>query len=244
MIAFHGDSNIKTKYVERIKAHALADEIVHGQYWQHGKGCAVGCTIHGANHARYEKELGVPRVLARLEDRIFEGMGNGDSKEFPLRFLLAIEPGADLSLVWNQFAHWLLVDEKDGVFQRAKTKKTKDAIQLVANLHGRAARGLLVERSEWVSAREVAAAAYADADAAAAYAADAAAAAAAYAAAAFDAAFADAAAADAVTAAAYAAAAFDAAFADAAADAWTSARSRAFKRQADKLIELLAAKVA
>ena len=172
MIAFHGDSNIKTKYVERIKAHALADEIVHGQYWQHGKGCAVGCTIHGANHARYEKELGVPRVLARLEDRIFEGMGNGDSKEFPLRFLLAIEPGADLSLVWNQFAHWLLVDEKDGVFQRAKTKKTKDAIQLVANLHGRAARGLLVERSEWVSAREVAAAAYADAAAdAAAYAA-------------------------------------------------------------------------
>ena len=33
MKAFHGDSNIKAKYVERVKAHALADEIIHGKYW-------------------------------------------------------------------------------------------------------------------------------------------------------------------------------------------------------------------
>src|SRR5258705_8027203 len=104
-------------------------------------------------------------ILARLEDRIFEGMQNGDSKEFPLRFLSAIELGADLSLVWYQFAHWLLVDPEDGVLKFAKTDKTKQAIVLVADLYGRAARGLLVEKREWESARKVAYAAAAAADA-------------------------------------------------------------------------------
>src|SRR5438270_5254012 len=112
MIAFHGNQGLKEKYVARVKMHAAADEIVRGYYWQHGKGCAVGCTIHGADHGRYEKELGIPRVLAHLADRIFEGMGNGDAKEFPLAFLSAIKPGADLSRVWPQFAYWLLVDAK------------------------------------------------------------------------------------------------------------------------------------
>jgi hypothetical protein len=241
MIAFHGDTNLKQKYLERVKAHALADEIIHGKYWEEGKGCAVGCTIHGSNHSRYENELGIPRILARLEDRIFEGMPNGDSKEFPLRFLCAIEPGADLSLVWYQFAHWLLVDPEDGVIQFSKTDKTKKAINQVAELYGRAARGLRVEKHEWESAHKTAAAA--DAAAYAAAAADAAA----YAAATADAAAYAAAAADAAAYAAYAAyaaaaaayAAYAAAAAAYAADA--AARRKAFRRQADKLIELLAA---
>jgi len=216
VIAFHGDSKIKSLYVDRVQAHAIADEIVHGTYWQHGKGCAVGCTIHSPEHRRYETELGIPMILARLEDRIFEGMQNGDSKEFPLRFISAIEPGADLSLVWYQFAHWFLVDPDDGFIKFATTEKTKEAVNLVgSNLYGRAARGLLVEKLEWESAREVAYAAAdaAAADAPAAYAAAYAAAAAAY--------------------AAYAAAA--------AAAAYAAAARAAYKRQADKLIELLAA---
>src|SRR3990172_7843606 len=127
MQAFHNDPAIKQKYIERVKAHVLADEIVHGTYWENGKGCAVGCTIHGQDHGLYETELGITKILARLEDRIFEGMGNGDSKEFPLRFISAIEPGADLSLVWPEFARWLLVDPTEGVIIFAKTDKIGDA---------------------------------------------------------------------------------------------------------------------
>ncbi len=87
MLAFHGKKEVKAEFVARVKAHALADEIVHGHYWERGKGCAVGCTIHGSDHGEYEVQLGIPRILARLEDCIFEGMENGDSKKFPLRFL-------------------------------------------------------------------------------------------------------------------------------------------------------------
>ena len=59
MQAFHNDLKIKEKYLSRVRAHALADEIVKGKYWEGGKGCAVGCTIHGSQHKNYEKELGI-----------------------------------------------------------------------------------------------------------------------------------------------------------------------------------------
>src|ERR1700674_5587214 len=110
LLAFHGDPAIKRKYLHRVRAHAAADEIIHGTYWERGKGCAVGCTIHGSNHGTYETELGIPVILARLEDRLFEGMANGDSKAFPARFLAAITPGADLSRVGWQFLYWLLTE--------------------------------------------------------------------------------------------------------------------------------------
>ena len=70
MLAFHNDPTIKQKYVDRINAHYDADEIIHGIYWENGKGCAVGCTIEGSDHERYETELGIPATIAHLEDAI------------------------------------------------------------------------------------------------------------------------------------------------------------------------------
>ena len=40
LISFHGDPAIKEKYLARIAAHAAADEIEKGYYWEGGKGCA------------------------------------------------------------------------------------------------------------------------------------------------------------------------------------------------------------
>jgi len=111
LLAFHGDPEIKTRYLHRVELHAAADEIIHGTYWERGKGCAVGCTVHSSLHANYETDLGIPRMLAKLEDRLFEGMTNGSAKTFPARFLNAITPGADLSRVGWQFLHWLLSEE-------------------------------------------------------------------------------------------------------------------------------------
>ena len=63
MRAFHNNPAIKEKYLARVRAHAAADEIIKGQYWQNGRGCAVGCTIHSSSHKAYEDELGIPRFL-------------------------------------------------------------------------------------------------------------------------------------------------------------------------------------
>lgn len=111
LLAFHNDPEIKQKYLDRVQAHASADEIIKGRYWEKGKGCAVGCIIHGCNHSAYETELGIPEKLAHLEDRIFEGLPLDLAKTWPNRFLQAIKPGADLSKVWPKFAIFLLTDK-------------------------------------------------------------------------------------------------------------------------------------
>jgi len=108
LLAYHNDPAIKRTYLARVRAHRKADQIIHGTYWENGKGCAVGCTIHSGSHAAYETELGIPRILAKLEDRLFEGMANGESVYFPERFISSIQVGVYLSNVWNQFAYWLL----------------------------------------------------------------------------------------------------------------------------------------
>ena len=227
MLAFHNKDEIKTEYLARVRAHEVADEIIHGKYWENGKGCAVGCTIHSDQHSAYETELGIPLILARLEDRIFEGMANGYSKQFPARFLSAIAVGADLSMVWPRFAVWLLVDEQHGVIRFTKKNSRQwtaihRVAELYSNLESWDKRDKKAFRAAYATA--AAAAAYATAAAYAAYAA--------YAAAVYAT---DAAAA----AAAYAAAAAAAAATDAAAAANT--RKKSYKTQADKLLELLAA---
>lgn len=249
MRAFHGNAAVKTEYLARLSAHEVADEIIHGTYWQNGKGCAVGCTVHLNDnaHAAYESQLGIPQVIARLEDRIFEGMKNGDSKTFPRRFLEAIPVGADLSLVWPRFAVWLLVDEEHGVRRHTKRDSAQwVAISRVAELYAQTINGEKVTIDEWREAR-VAAEAAAEAAEAATYASvPAEAAAVAVVAAYTDAGTAPTYATSAIVADAVAAvdaadavyAEDDAAVAYAAADA---ARGNSFERQSEKFIELLSA---
>jgi len=249
LIAFHGKQSIKNKYVNRVKAHQAADEIIHGKYWEDGKGCAVGCTVHSNKHLSYETELGVPLILAWLEDKIFESLDNGRAKEWPLQFLQAIPVGADLFNVWPQFAVWLLVDEQWGVLQFAEADRTQKAIAAVAEFYKSGKFGKREHYDEISKIRETAAdAAGAAADAAwaatgdvwaaagAARAAWAAGAAARAAAAAAAAGAADAAGA-AGAAAAAAAAAADAA--GAAADAADAAKQKWLIAHADKLLELM-----
>jgi hypothetical protein len=279
MLAYHSDPELKTFVLNQIIAHREADKLVKGRYWHDGKGCAVGCTLeavrlHNGNatkkinhesHSLYETELGIPRILARLEDRFFESLPNTESQAWPERFTSAIRPGADLAMVWPRFAFWLLTEECP---QHTKNTRSLASLAEVGALYREwLEAGAKPSTSRWLSARRNAAPAagaaddaYADAAAAAAAAgATAAAAAAAAAAGATAAAYADAYAAayaagataaayaDAY-AAAYAAGATAAAYADAdayaaaaAAGAAAAALIACYRRQSDKLIELLRA---
>ena len=164
LLAYHGDPEIKDKYLKRVRAHAAADQLVKGQYWQDGKGCAVGCTVHSSSHMAYETELGIPIVLARLEDCIFESLDNAASKEWPERFLAAAKPGADLSLVWPRFALRLLTDPTHGMVVYAKdVPKSIEVIRRVSALFERVISGDTPSAQEWAAG----AAAWAAAEAAA-----------------------------------------------------------------------------
>src|ERR1700682_3860870 len=125
ILGYFRHPNLKSFLLAQLAQHCEADRLIKGDYWVDGKGCAVGCTIealrhfngHGGriqshrDHGLYETELGIPRILARLEDRFFEVLDNGRSQAWPERFSSAVRVGADLAMVWPRFALWLLTDE-------------------------------------------------------------------------------------------------------------------------------------
>jgi hypothetical protein len=267
LVAFHGNAELKEFVLAQLDAHRKADRLVHGVYWENGKGCAVGCTLEAvrlrngnadrnidhAAHALYESELGIPVILARLEDRIFEGMRRTYSQAWPERFVSAIQPGADLAMVWPHFACWLLTEE---IFRYTKNSRSLASLAEVGNLYREWIDGAKPSTDRWRAARKTASADAAASAAASAYAAASAAASAAYAADADAAASAASAAsaayaADADASASAAAASAASAAADAAASAasyaaaasaayaYAAATATAYDRQADKLVELL-----
>ncbi len=142
LLSFHGDKKIKQLYVSRLKAHAKADELIKGRYWEDGKGCAVGCTIHSNQHKAYETELGLPEWLARLEDKIFEGLSNNEAKKFAVDFLLSIPIGKNLDKVKWQFCSFVLKDnlklvQKLQISEELK-KQVSEAIRGSESLHSKA----------------------------------------------------------------------------------------------------------
>jgi hypothetical protein len=136
MIAYHGKAALKANVLTMISEHERLDSLVKGTYsGQRGKkfiGCAVGCTlesirrIEGAktiehsNHTLYERYLGVPMILARIEDALFEALPDEDAKTWPRRFTDAIPVGADLSMVWPRWMRRVLGDPAGAVQQRVE----------------------------------------------------------------------------------------------------------------------------
>jgi len=158
LLAYHGKKSIKTNILKQLQKHHDADELVKGQYWEGGKGCAVGCTIYSSNHSEYEPRFGIPQMLAKLEDRIFEGLPNDKAKEWPIAFMSAIKPGADLSRVGWQFMHWLLTDET--VNPGINHPLVKDAIKQCADVLISLTKGQPVDESAARSARSAESAAW------------------------------------------------------------------------------------
>ena len=166
LIAFNGKPELKAFLLDQLAKHRAAERLLQGHgYWKGGKGCAVGCTLEAVSrfngnaervidfgrHSLYEPELGIPQVLARLEDRIFEALDHETALGWPERFASAITPSANLTMVWPRFALWLLSEELP---QRAKRKQTKASLADVAALYKEWIEGEMPVRERWVEARK------------------------------------------------------------------------------------------
>jgi hypothetical protein len=148
MISYLGKTKLKTMFVKEIENHRKLDMIIQGTYGQENgtwKGCAVGCSIHSLNiklkknystsdHSVYEKELGIPEWLARLEDIIFEGLSVEESKKWPEQFAKAIPVGVNLEPVKWKFCAFILKENIELVL----TLKISDELkkQVVDSIRG------------------------------------------------------------------------------------------------------------
>ena len=147
--AFHDNADIKEFYLARVKAHRAADELEKGVYWENGRGCAIGCTLHSDSHGDYELRLGIPRALAVIEETIFEALATRDAKDWPVRFLESIPVGADLSGVVFGLMDWMLSDAASGLMGGPWTIDVDYALICLHGICEKAARGDLLFDSDW-----------------------------------------------------------------------------------------------
>lgn len=134
-LAFQGLPAKKELLVTKMETYRWRNQLVHwtfGSADEEGRfyGCALGCSLHilygiagsggvqeYGDHKQYETLAGVPTVLARLHDHIFERLPDGESEEFAVNFWRAIPVGADLSSVYPEIAIWVLRHPKWGMAQ-------------------------------------------------------------------------------------------------------------------------------
>jgi len=91
---------------EQVQLHIEADSIVQGIYWDDvdKKGCFIGCLAHSSEPEMNEDKYGIPIMLQRIAERIFESLSIEDAKAFFAAFPDAIScDGKDLSKVSWKF---------------------------------------------------------------------------------------------------------------------------------------------
>ena len=218
------------KLRQEVATHVAADSVTQGVYWdiETKRGCFIGCLAKRDDPSLNEATYGLPVMVQRIAENIFEALPANEAKAFFAALPDAVGcDGKDLTKVGWQF---LAAELRCLPAQSAELQAVIDPV--IAGMD------LLARGQEWTAARAAAAAAAGDAAAAAAWAAAADAAWAAGATADADAAWAAGATADA-RAAAWAAAwaAKDAAAAAAAAAA--EAEAAAVLRQRDLLLRLI-----
>lgn len=151
------NQELKSALVAEIRKHREQDQVIQGNYGylEEGKfsGCAVGCAIdslfkvHGhdtpyylcSEHGIYERELGLPRILAELQDVIHEGLSDESFPTWPERFMEAVPTETDLSKVWAKFIIWLVGDflaEKQRVVTEQSRQGIDNLLRTAANASG------------------------------------------------------------------------------------------------------------
>lgn len=115
----------KKEFVKEMKMHAKMDAFIKGTYGESEdgifKGCSVGCALHSVSrlkgtaldtgdHELFEKYLGVPEWLARLNDTLFENLPEERSKKWPVEFSEAINEGADLDKIKTPYLVYILTE--------------------------------------------------------------------------------------------------------------------------------------
>ena len=159
MRAFIDAEVSKPELLEALAWYREEDRLAQGWfYWQEGRGCAVGCTLHEyapdqeENHDLYEELFGIPRELAYLEDAIFEGMDVESGRAWPERFIGSIPEGADLECVADEFAFWLLGGEDSPM----APWRDSEYLQPTLELYRGHIDGLPSRRSDWKEAAGIA----------------------------------------------------------------------------------------
>lgn len=96
-----------------VAEHIKADAVFQDMYWDEEaqKGCFIGCLVHGNRPEIIEERYGIPMMITRIAEAIFERLPADEAKQFFADFPAAINnDGKDLSRVGWQFLAQTLRD--------------------------------------------------------------------------------------------------------------------------------------
>ena len=94
------------KLRQEVAAHVAADSIVQGTYWDavSKSGCFIGCLAHEDNPAFNETAYGLPVMVQRIAENIFEALPADEAKKFFAALPSAVNcDGKNLTNVGWQF---------------------------------------------------------------------------------------------------------------------------------------------
>ena len=118
-----------------VQKHIAADQIVQGKYWdiEDNKGCFIGCLAHANNPKYLESQYGIPLMLTRISEAIFEGLDY--SKQEHVKFFANFPDSVatdnkDLSLVSWKFLKAILEELPN---QTSESKTVIEGISQLAN---------------------------------------------------------------------------------------------------------------
>jgi len=166
------NQELKSALVAEIRKHREQDQVIQGNYGylEEGRfrGCAVGCSIDSlfrlgghvlphylcGDHGVYERELGIPKILAELQDIIHEGLSDESFPTWPERFMEAVPTETELSLVFPKFALWFLIDKENGILGSAADTQQKETVENLAGLFYLIVSGEKVPLSLWKGCSE------------------------------------------------------------------------------------------
>jgi hypothetical protein len=87
-----------------VKHHVACDAIQQGCYWDGSRGCFIGCLSHSSDPAKVQDKYGLPIMLQRIAESIFESLPLKEAQAFFAAFPTAVGcDNKDLSKVGWQF---------------------------------------------------------------------------------------------------------------------------------------------
>ena len=113
-LSFLDNTYMKEHYINQVKEVISRGMLNQGVYWLNGQQ-KEGISLTPSLHSKYESALGIPEMIAKIEDKIFIGLPSPEYKDFPLQFISAIPVGVDLTITWKRIMIWLLDDDVWGV---------------------------------------------------------------------------------------------------------------------------------
>jgi hypothetical protein len=89
---------------KEVKHHVECDAVRQGCYWDGSRGCFIGCLSHSSDTAKVQDEYGLPIMLQRIAESIFESLPLKEAQAFFAAFPTAVGcDNKDLSKVGWQF---------------------------------------------------------------------------------------------------------------------------------------------